>query len=78
MIDYDDWETTQVLFQCLNVIWDPRTVDRFADNKNAKASRFNSRFWCQGTQGVDAFSRDWSNENNHLAPPIHLIFIMLY
>ena len=55
MIDYDDWETTQVLFQYLNDIWGPHTIDRFADNKNAKVSRFNSRFWCPGTEGVDAF-----------------------
>ena len=62
MID-DDWETTQVLFQYLNVNWGPHTVDRFADNKNAKVSPFNSSFWRPGTEGADAFSFDWSNEN---------------
>ena len=64
VINYDDWETTQALFQHLNVIWSPRTIDRFADNKNAKVSCFNSEFWCPPTEGVDAFSLDWSNENN--------------
>ena len=78
MIDYDDWETTQVLFQYLNDIWGPHTIDRFADNKNAKVSRFNSRFWCPGTECVDAFSLDWSNENNYLVPPVHRITRVIY
>ena len=46
MINYDDWGSTQVLFQYLNVIWGLHTIDRFAHNKNAKVSRFNSKFWC--------------------------------
>ena len=68
----------QVLFQYLNDIWGPHTIDRFADNKNAKVSRFNSRFWCPGTKGVNAFSLDWSNENNYLVPPVHLITRVIY
>ena len=33
----------------------------------------NSRFWCPGTEAVDAFSVSWAGENNWLVPPIFLI-----
>ena len=36
-------------------------------------SRFNSRFLQPGTEAVDAFSQDWSTENNWLVPPTVLI-----
>ena len=35
--------------------------------------RFYSKFWCPGTEGVDAFSADWAGENNWLVPPVYLI-----
>ena len=41
MINYDDCESIQVLFQYLNVIWGHHTIDRFAHNKNAKVSCLN-------------------------------------
>ena len=78
MIDRDNWETTQVLVQYFNDIWGPHTIERFADNKNAKVPRFNSRFWRPGTEGVYAFSLDWSNENNYLVPPVHLVTRFIY
>ena len=34
--DFDDWKTTDTLFHYLNSLWGPFTIDRFADNKNAK------------------------------------------
>ena len=49
------------------------TVDRFADNSNAKLSRFNSKCWYTGASQVDAFSVSWQMENNWLVPPISLI-----
>ena len=72
-IDLDDWGVSQDFFNEIDRIWGPHTVDRFADNSNAKLSRFNSKFWCAGTSQVDAFSVSWQMENNWLVPPISLI-----
>ena len=71
-IDFDDWRTSQTMFEGLDIPWGPHTIDRFADHHNAKTARFNSRHWAPST-GVNAFSQDWSHDNNWLVPPIHLI-----
>ena len=42
--DFDDWETTDTLFHYLNRLWGPFTIDRCADNKNAKFKKFNQSF----------------------------------
>ena len=34
---------------------------------------FNSRYLCPETEGVNAFSLDWSNEFNFPVPPVYLI-----
>ena len=47
--DFDDWGTTDTLFHYLNSLWGPFTIDRFADNKNAKLKEFNLKFWCPDT-----------------------------
>ena len=49
------------------------TVDRFADDKNAKLRRFNSKFYCPNAEAVDTFTCNWQGEMNWLCPPIHLI-----
>ena len=71
--DYDDWITTEALFQKLNIIWGPFTIDRFADTKNIKTKRFNSKFYCPCSEGIDAFSYSWEGENNFIVPPVYLI-----
>ena len=49
------------------------TTDRFEDFRNRKTSRYNSRFWNPGCEAEDAFSQNWSGENDWLVPPVHLI-----
>ena len=61
------------VFKQLDQLWGPHSIDRFASSYNAKLSRFNSRFLQPGTEAVDAFTQDWSSENNWLLPPICLI-----
>ena len=57
----------------------PSTIDRFTDNKNAKLERFNSKYYCPGTLSVNAFTTDWSEENNWLCPPIaHIGSVLKY
>ena len=61
----------------LDAYWGPHTADRFTDNYNVHLGRFNSRFWCPGTEAVDAFTVNWENENNWWCPPIYLILRVL-
>ena len=57
------------------MVRDYKPVDRTsnASGYNSKLPRFNSRFLQPGTEAVDAFSQDWSTENNWLPPPTVLI-----
>ena len=71
--DYDDWFVSQSFFIKIDRLWEPHTIDRFANSCNTKLTRFNSLFWCPGTEAADAFSQDWSADNNWLVPPIFLI-----
>ena len=71
--DYDDWMVHPIIFQQIDKLWGPHTVDRFANTHNAQLERFNSRFWNPGTEAVDTFMADWSGENNWWCPPVALI-----
>ena len=73
IIDYDDWQTTIEFFQLIDSMWGPHTVDRFASAQNTKLKRYNSLFWYQTSESVDAFSQSWQLENNWLVPPINLV-----
>ena len=61
------------IFQLLNCRHGPFTLDPFASNITKKVTKFYSRIWCQGSQGVDAFAYSWQNEVCWLVPPPKLI-----
>jgi hypothetical protein len=73
IIDYEDWGASEMFFNLMNELWGIYTIDRFANSTNAKLSRFNSLFWKVNTEAVDAFSQNWSGENNWLVPPIYAV-----
>ena len=73
LVDHDDWKINPVIFEELDRKWGPHTVDRFADMHNCQIDRFNSRYWNPGSEAVDAFTCDWSGENNWWCPPPFLI-----
>ena len=73
IVDYDDWRVNRDYFLLAEEKWGPHSVDRFANHENTQLPRFNSRFWCPGTEAVDAFSVSRAGENNWLVPPIFLI-----
>ena len=73
IVDYDDWSIDPAIFQQLDARWGHHTVDRFASYYNTQLPRFNSRFWNPGSEGVDAFTCDWRDENNWMCPPVCLI-----
>ena len=76
-VDCDDWQLQPFWFDYLDAVWGPHTVDRFADDKNAHLASFNSKVFCPGTSGVDAFRFSWVGQNNWLCPPISLILRVL-
>lgn len=69
----DDWALGRKYFQVLDQRWGPHTIDRFASDYNRQLDRFNSRCWNPGTEAVDAFTQDWSRDNNWLCPPVCLV-----
>ena len=70
----DDWYVTPDLFKMLTVRrWGVATIDRFASEKNLKTMKFNSKYLCPGTLGVDAFAFGWTEKFNWFVPPVYLI-----
>ena len=61
------------MYKLLDAKWGPHTVDRFATCYNVQVERFNSRYACPGSEAVDAFTVDWSKENNWWCPPPMLV-----
>ena len=64
IIDLDDWYLNPIIFNRVDKLWGPHTIDRFADFYNKQIPRFNSRCWNPSTKAVDAFTVDWHGENN--------------
>ena len=71
--DTDDWSIDEESFNVISKRFGPFTIDRFADNTNRKTLRFNSKYFCPGTESVNCFTNSWKGENNYLCPPISLI-----
>ena len=82
LIDHEDWEVSGKIFDLMNGLWGPFTIDRFANFNNKKLNRYNSLYWNPGSEAIDAFSQNWQFENNWLVPPVfsvlrvikHLLF----
>ena len=73
LVDFDDYRLNPAIFEWLNSVWGPYTIDRFASAHNAQLGRFNSRFGTPGSEAVDTFTCDWSGENNWWFPPVCLV-----
>ena len=61
------------VFNWLDGLWGPHSIDRFANPINAQLERFNSRYCSPGSEAVDAFTCNWREENNWWCPPVYLI-----
>lgn len=72
-LDSDDWEINNAIYQKLNSVFGPYSIDRFASHLNNKCERYNSRFWVPGTEAVDAFSQYWGRDKNWAVPPPRLV-----
>ncbi|XP_068716373.1 uncharacterized protein [Montipora foliosa] len=73
VVDIDDYSVHDDVFIHLDRLWGPHSIDRFASSYNAKLPRFNSRFLQSGTEAIDAFSQDWSCDNNWIVPPTTVV-----
>ncbi len=73
IVDFDDWGVRPTFFLLSEQRWGPHTIDRFADHRNAKLPRFNSKYYVPGTEAVDAFACNWKGDMNWLCPPIAMI-----
>jgi hypothetical protein len=73
--DLSDWRLLPVWVAALVRRHGQHTVDLFANENNVvvKSGRFWSRFWCPGTEGVNAFTISWFGENCWINPPFFLI-----
>ena len=71
--DRHNWMLHPNLFQMLEDLWGPHSIDRFATFQNTQLLRFNSLFWDVGTEAIDAFSQQWSGENNYINAPWALL-----
>ena len=69
IIDFDDWQVNPSVFRMLDGLWGPHTVNRFASSTNTQLGRFNSKFWCPGTEAVDTSTTNWSYDVNWLVTP---------
>ena len=72
-VDKDDWKLHPNIFNYLNNLWGPHTVDRLASHYNNQINRSNSRFASPGCEAVDALPQNWSYENNWVCPPAEMI-----
>jgi hypothetical protein len=72
-VDHDDWELLPSTVQLLHTQLSEWTVDRFADQNNAKHLVFNSLCPLPESAGVDAFAQSWSLGVSLLVPPLQLV-----
>ena len=71
--DDNDWGISDILFNWLEELWGPHSIDRFANYLNTKLPRYNSRYWNSGSESINTFVCDWGHENNYVCPPIPLV-----
>ena len=71
--DDNDWGISDILFNWLEELWSPHSIDRFANYLNTKLPRYNSRYWNPGSESIDTFVCDWGHENNYVCSPIPLV-----
>ena len=64
IVDVDDWmvDPYLMLFEHLDALWGPHTVDCFASFYNAQLPRFFTRCYNPHSEAVDAFTVSWEGE----------------
>jgi hypothetical protein len=70
--DWDDWSVSNTIFEYVSKVYGPFTIDLFASNITHKLVKFYSKYWCEGSAGVDAFAYHWGAEYSWVVPPPQL------
>ena len=73
IIDSDNWGVDPETFRYIEQCFGKFSIDRFADDLNRKCDRFNTKFICPGSESVNCFTCDWSQDFNWVCPPISMI-----
>ena len=68
-----EWKLHPKLFQQIDKMWGPHTVDRFAAWHNRQLPEYNSLHWDPETSAVDAMAQDWHHHNNFVNPPFCML-----
>jgi ribonuclease HI len=69
-----EWKLNPRLFNYIDKLWGPHTIDRFASLANTQLPKFNSLYAEPLTAGIDALAqRDWAQHNNFVNPPFRMI-----
>jgi hypothetical protein len=69
-----EWQLSTSIFQHIDFMWGPHTVDRFATHVNTQLPVYNSRYADPFSSGIDALAQtDWGNQNNFVNPPFRLL-----
>lgn len=72
--DKYNWMLHPRIFQVLDSIWGPHSIDRFASCTNTQLPRYNSWFRDPHSEAVDALAQqNWDKENNYVNCPFRLI-----
>ena len=65
-----EWMLNPRMFQFLNSLWGPFTIDRFASLLTMQLPKYNSLYYDPQCSGVDALAQaDWGSENNFIKAP---------
>lgn len=69
-----EWKLHPKVFQHLDQVFGPHTIDRFASFQTRQLPRYNSLSFDPETEGIDALSQEnWMAESNFVNPPFRLI-----
>ena len=71
--DRMDWKLNPQVFERINDIWGPHTIDLFASRLNKQLPRFFSWRPEPGAEAVDAFLQPWVNRKAYANPPFPMI-----
>ncbi len=72
-IDLDNWGIMNDFFQSIQTEWGFCSCNTFAMAKNAKLTKFYSKFASEGSAGIDAFNQQWHTDFQWCVLPPYLI-----
>ena len=71
--DFSDFSISMEDFEALQTEFGPFSCDYFASGATFRMRPFMSKFNCDGSSGVDAFSASWREGCGYFHPPVHRI-----